>query len=411
MIEKWSTATILFYEVMAKKEFIFQGFNPKTHQGAVQRLLDCPDIQHVIFSVAFINESGVALLAPEIKKHAGKVTVFAGIRNDITSRQGLEHLLKIGAKLYVVDTGARHILFHPKIYFARGSKESRLVIGSANFTAGGLNNNIEAGIAFDLDLAVVTDKALADSIDNEFSVLLKKYPEHIIEVTSEKQLQDFQDSGRLLDEAAVAPPRPVTPAIISKADGLPRIKLEVKAIIRSVSRNLLPKAPKKEKPVAEKTVDVPAKIETASTISTPELVWESKPLTERDLTIPSGENTHATGSINLDKGLLAEDIDHRHYFREEIFESLTWEPAKTVTVEEAYAKFQLVVKGINYGEFDLRIGHTKGTESAAYKQNNAMTRLSWGPVGKYIAKQDLIGRTLSLYRSAEDPTKFMIEID
>ena len=411
MIEKWSTATILFYEVMAKKEFIFQGFNPKTHQGAVQRLLDCPDIQHVIFSVAFINESGVVLLAPEIKKHAGKVTVFAGIRNDITSRQGLEHLLKIGAKLYVVDTGARHILFHPKIYFARGSKESRLVIGSANFTAGGLNNNIEAGIAFDLDLAVATDKALADSIDGEFEVLFKKYPENIIQVTSEEQLQDFQDSGRLLDEAAVAPPRPVTPASESKADGLPRIKLEVKAIIRSVSRSLLPKSKDKEKPIVAKATDAPAKIETASPISTPELVWTSKPLTESDLTIPSGDNTNQKGAMSLDKGLLADDIDHRHYFREEIFNNLVWETAKVTTVEEAHAKFQLVITGINYGEFNLRIGHTKGTESTTYKQKNAMTRLSWGDAREHITRKDLIGRSVFLYRDAADPGKFMIEID
>lgn len=35
-----------------------------------------------------------------------------------------------------------------------------------------------------------------------------------------------------------------------------------------------------------------------------ELVWESKALTRRDLTIPTAANTHATGSFNLDKGLL-----------------------------------------------------------------------------------------------------------
>lgn len=81
------------------------------------------------------------------------------------------------------------------------------------------------------------------------------------------------------------------------------------------------------------------------------------------------------------------------------------------TVEEAYTKFQLVLKGISYGEFDLRIAHTKGTTSAAYKQNNAMTRLSWGPLRDYIGREDLLGRTLALYRDKADPKRFVLEID
>lgn len=104
-------------------------------------------------------------------------------------------------------------------------------------------------------------------------------------------------------------------------------------------------------------------------------------------------------------------VDHRHYFREEIFPDLSWGPSNTKTVEEAYTKFQLVLKGISYGEFDLRIAHTKGTTSAAYKQNNAMTRLSWGPLRDYIGREDLLGRTLALYRDKADPKRFVLEID
>ena len=129
------------------------------------------------------------------------------------------------------------------------------------------------------------------------------------------------------------------------------------------------------------------------------------------MNIPDGKNTNQTGSVNLDKGLLPDDVDQRHYFREEIFPTLTWGPSRTATVEEAYAKFQLVVKGISYGEFDLRIAHTMGTTSKTYKQNNAVTRLSWGPMRDYIAKADLISRTLSLYRDKADPKRFVLEID
>ena len=141
-----------------------------------------------------------------------------------------------------------------------------------------------------------------------------------------------------------------------------------------------------------------------------ELVWESKPLTRRDLTIPDADGTHATGSMNLDKGLLPEEVDHRHYFRDDVFPILTWTHSGP-TVDEAFAKFQLVLKNINYGEFDLRLGHTTSTTSRAYLQKNAMTRLSWGPMRQYIAQPNLIGRTLKLYRDRADPTRFVLEID
>ena len=141
-----------------------------------------------------------------------------------------------------------------------------------------------------------------------------------------------------------------------------------------------------------------------------ELVWESKPLTRRDLTIPDVEGTYATGSVNLDKGLLPKEVDHRHYFRDDVFPSLLW-GTRSKTVDEAYAKFQLVLKGISYGEFDLAIRHTTSTKSRAYQQSNAMTRLSWGPMRDYVAQPDLIGRTLALFRDKVDPTRFVLEID
>jgi HKD family nuclease len=388
---------------MAEKKFLLQGFTAQNHLTAVKHLFACPNLERVILSIAFVNNAGVGLLAAQIKAVASKVEIFAGIRNDITSRQGLEHLLKLGATIYVVDTGGRHVIFHPKIYYARGKRDARVVVGSANLTPGGLNNNIEASITLDLDLADAADERLAKNIETEFSGLSAAYPEHIRRLTKAAELAALQDEGRLLDEAASSPPRAVASIKASKTDGLSRIKLKLSPIVRAVTRAALPKPPK-PKPAAAAPLPEPAR-------SKLELVWESKPLTERDLTIPSGANTHATGSINLDKGLLDEDIDHRHYFRDEVFPGLGWTPTKSPTVEEAFAKFSLIVKGVDHGEFELRIGHTTNTKSRMYEQRNAMTRLSWGPMREHVARRDLIGRTLSLYRDAADPTRFVVEID
>lgn len=405
---------------MAKKEFILQGFTAKTHREAIAQLFDIPSIQRVIVSVAFVNRSGVELLEAQLEKHSAKTTTFIGIRNDITSTQGAKHLLDLGVSLYLVDTGSRSVLFHPKLYLVKGAAHAGLVIGSANLTIGGLNNNIEAGFAIELDLKNVEEKTLVEGIEKEFDALANDYPSHIIPIKKAAELDSLQATGRLIDEMTTSPPRPASAATSPTGDTLSRITLKVAPLHRvlaaakkAAAKPAAPPTVAKKVAAAKKAAAAPA----ASPSPPPapgveyELVWESKGLTRRDLNIPDGENTNSTGSISLDKGLLPAEVDHRHYFREEIFPDLSWGPSNTATVEEAYTKFQLVLKGISYGQFDLRIAHTKGTTSAAYKQNNAMTRLSWGPLRHYVGRGDLLGRTLALYRDKADPRRFVLEID
>lgn len=393
---------------MAIKGFLLQGFTAQTHLAAVKRVLACPDLNRAILSVAFVNRAGVDLISTELAALGAKVDIYAGIRNDITSRQGLRALLDHGANVHYVDTGARHVIFHPKIYFASSPTTALMIVGSANLTPGGLNNNIEASVTLDLDMTNADDAAIAASIDGEFSKLITDYPAHVVRLNNADELDALHEEGRLVDEASSFPPRTVTSGSGGKTEALTRIKLKVAPLARSVKRSDLPKPP--TTPAATTGTPTTPIASTASTGAELELVWESKPLTERDLTIPSGATTHATGSINLDKGLLEDGIDHRHFFRDEVFPALSWTP-KSATVEEAYARFGLIVKGVDHGEFKLRIGHTTSTTSAAYKQRNAMTRLSWGEMKTHVARPDLIGRTMSLYRNAKDPSRFVIEID
>jgi hypothetical protein len=399
---------------MAKKEFILQGFTSKTHQAAIARIFDVPNIARVIVSVAFVNKSGVALLEDYLKPYSKKVKAFIGIRNDITSTQGARHLLDLGVSLFVVDTGSRSVLFHPKLYLVKGKDQARVVIGSANLTIGGLNNNIEAGVSILLDLNDADERALVEEIEADFDALTGEYPFHVLEITKPSELNALQASGRLIDEMTTSPPRPVSSGTTPAQDTLSRIKLKVAP--RRAQLSGAKKAPPKAKAVAAAKKKIagaagaPA-LPPAATGVEYELVWESKALTRRDLGVPEGSNTNRTGSVNLDKGLLADDVDHRHYFREEVFADLAWVPGKRPDVEEAYGKFQLVLKGISYGEFDLRIAHSTSTESKSYLQRNAMTRLSWGPMREFVARPDLIGRTLALYRDKADPRRFVLEID
>lgn len=405
---------------MANKSFILQGFTARTHKEAIHDLFDVADIQRVIVSVAFVNLGGVELLEEKLQAYQDKTTAFIGIRNDITTIQGARRLLDLGVTLYTVDTGTRRVIYHPKIYLVRGAQQAKLIVGSANLTPGGLNNNIEAGIVVECDLGKEADQALVESIEASFDTAQAAHPDNITRITTAAQLDAQHEIGLLLDEMAASPPRPASSGTSTSNDTTPRIKLEVAPIVSSISA---------AKRAAKKVVATPAvqpvpqagqvaQEEPAPAEEAPaptagvelELVWQSKELTRRDLDVPTEERTHRTGSINLDKGLLPEDVDHRHYFREEVFDALNWAPS-TATVDEAYARFQLVVRGVDYGAFDLRIAHTTSTNTRSYEQRNAMTRLSWGLARDHVANPTLIGGRLSLYRDRANPTRFVLEID
>lgn len=293
---------------MAKKEFILQGFTARTHAAAVRELFDVADIKQVILSVAFVSESGVEQIEEKLKAHGTRLRVFAGIRNDITSHQGLLRLHSIaGSTLYTVDTGSRNVIFHPKLYLVRGKAHARLVVGSANLTLGGLNNNIEAGMMLDFDLADAADKAVVDGIESHLAALPSEYPSHVVKVSAVSELDTMLASGRLVDEMAVPPPRPTTSAGgAGGSDTVPRIKLKVVPLYRALAKaRAAPKKPKTPKTATPaKAGAEPPKPAPATVGVEFELVWESKPLTRRDLTIPDAAGTHATGSVNLDKGLL-----------------------------------------------------------------------------------------------------------
>src|SRR5258708_27318891 len=185
---------------MAMPEFILQGFTASTHIDALQRLFDVPDIQKVLVSVAFVTEGGVGQIEAQLIAHAAHATVFAGIRNDTTSYQGLARLHRIVSQLYTVDTGSRTVIFHPKLYLVRGSQHARLVIGSANLTLAGLNNNIEAGMLLDFDLTDPADKAEIDKIEMLFASSLTDYPSHVVKVANIADLDELLGAGRLIDE-------------------------------------------------------------------------------------------------------------------------------------------------------------------------------------------------------------------
>ncbi len=392
---------------MAKLDFLLQAVTARFHADELQKLLSQDDCKRVIGSVAFVLEDGVSAIAPQLKGVSKVATFFIGIRNDITSVQAVKGLLGLGVRVYAVDTGTRSVIFHPKLFLAEGKTTARLVIGSANMTFSGLHNNIEAGAILHLDLMNKDDKQFLETTVKTLEGLPAQFPDHVFQIKDAAAADALFDDGRLMDEDVVR--APVVASTLRKGN---RDSLKAMKLVRHA-----PPYRKRTK-VKMKVAIIPAAAQAAAVVPVPAipnpdfvLIWESKGLTERDLNIPSGSGTHATGSMLWKKGA-AENIDQRHFFRHEAFYGLDWKPDPNKPhLERVEANFEIVVKGLNFGEHKLKLTHNTDNTSASYEQKNSMTQVHWGTALRLVAKKDLLGRVMSLYRKDGNTPRFLIEID
>ena len=361
------------------------------HQTAVNTLLSLPDMDDFVLSLAFVRKSGVNAISEKLNKISSKVVFFVGIRNGVTSVQGILSLLKAGIKPFVVDTASNSKIFHPKIYAGYNANLAHVILGSANLTFGGLNRNIEASSIVKLDRTDENDeKFLTDLIDTTMN-MPKAYPDHVFQISTEKEAEKLLKEFRLEDE---------------KVSRLP----VTNSVAKNTDRDKLPPMPTHVKRKKKPHAGIPrTKMQVQPNKAT--LVWESKPLTERSLNIPSGTNTNITGDTNLGKGLM-EDIDFQSYFRDIVFSELTWSTdlfSRSNYLERAHIVAEIVIKHYSYGTFSLEVTHDPRTNTESYRQHNVMTKIKWGDARPLISKRDLLDRTLKLYK--RDGRNFVIVID
>ncbi|MDE0079515.1 MAG: helix-turn-helix domain-containing protein [Caldilineaceae bacterium] len=148
-----------------KKRFVLQGITQDNHLDEIRDVISIENVSRIIISVAFLNQRGFSLLRDILEPVAGKTVIPAGIRNGITSAQGLLACVECGCRTYTVDTGSRRVVFHPKIYMSKNGEEARLILGSANLTVGGFISNIEASLKVVADLSMADDSALVADLE------------------------------------------------------------------------------------------------------------------------------------------------------------------------------------------------------------------------------------------------------
>lgn len=378
------------------KRFLFQAVNDEDHLSPTKEVFGLDGLNSATISTAFMTSSGLSLLQDVLEPIAGQTRIFVGIRNGVTTVQSIQKALEIGCETYMVDTGSRQRIFHPKLYYSKSPESAKLLLGSANLTMGGLRTNIEASVLQELNLA--NDADFIAELDGKLDALTADFPDHVIRAVDEAQLAGLQRAGRLIDEQRARPPEPAGSSADRALDSIPKMPLRTNPI--RVARPVAPPVP----PVAPAAPVARERLEQ---------VWESNGLTRRHLNIPTGANTNPTGSMLLGVGAW-EGIDQRHYFREEVFQALDWTPDPAPArahIERAEAQMRLIVKDVDYGVHTMHLSHNTRTDTKAYEQRNSMTGLHWGDAKPLVAKEDLLDRVLKLFRETDDPSRFTLEID
>lgn len=356
---------------------------------------------------AFASQAGIKGLSKHIKKakqHLDSITIVTGVDQKGTSKEALEELLALDVNAFVFYQPS-FTIFHPKIYLFEGAEKSELIIGSSNLTSQGLFSNIEASLHISVDNNSVSDRKIVEQ--------LKEYFKGTFDCTDPNMKK--LDNGIIakLVKAKIVPTEQERKEAQDKTEKTEQ-KETVKIISKIFPKRAIAKIPIEFRGTRNSTIKTVAKGKTVfvnGVWQMNDLLWESGKLTERDLNIPKSSNTNPTGSMLFKKGKMKE-IDQRHYFREIVFASLKWKRDKkpeTAHLERAVATFEIVIEGKTEGFYKLTLTHNTRIDTRSYNQKNSMTQISWGDAKKIIAKDDLIGKSASLYKTKKSD-KFILSI-
>ncbi|EOK5548239.1 phospholipase D family protein [Klebsiella pneumoniae] len=364
---------------------IFQGLNQNCdHLSSIRNMLYDQTASKFIISVAYARVNGVEQLRDLLLNNNNKITAYVGIANGVTSYQALYNLLSYGVNVFGIHMGSDSRIYHPKIYSSISQDKMRVIVGSANLTFSGLNENVEISCDMTLDNNEPNERKNINDIINTFSNLDKNFPNNVFHITDEAILKKMLNEGHLENE------------LIKKS-----ANITGHSTTYAPNAIIIPPFPKfntRQRPLRRV-------IENNFTQTRFGEAWKSKALTERDLNIPKALGTNPTGSMFFNKGQL-ENIDQRHYFRDIVFGNLGWNndtsSLSKMHLERAFAYFEIIINGTSYGEFKLKLTHDSRTDSPSYLQRNSMTQVHWGEAKPLVSRVELLGKIAVLYHVKND---------
>jgi len=407
-----------------KSTFLGQGFESSSVDAIGNYLikyLNQQDFHSFTGISAFASEAGIFGLSGHIQtaKNVFKnLSLIVGIDQEGTSKEALEEILNLNIGSYIFYQNEAPI-FHPKIYLFEGDKEIKLIVGSSNLTGRGLFTNVESSLLLEFDIMDKEGAALMINLKTYYKSLFDFSDSNLFKL-SKAVIDDFNAMGIVPDESER---RRIynTKKISATPAATPNIS------IITVPRRTTARIPANF-PVKPRAATTGSIIQPPSTIVTPVtvqpaviiqplpviqqsrvLVWQKLSLSQSDAQhVPTG--TAITGNLKLSQarfklnGVL---INHNTYFRNQVFQNLSWAKTKatSATYEETICNFDVTILGTSYGIQLLKLSFDPVRIS---NQANTPSWLHWGNALMSILHQiNVTGHTLNLYQSGQS---FSIEI-
>lgn len=359
---------------------------------------------------AFASEAGVVGLSECIASGAEfykTLNLIVGVDQEGTSKNALIEINELGINSYIFYQKESPI-FHPKIYLFEGENDTTLIVGSSNLTARGFFGNIESSLMVEFKNDNVDGIKLLTDVKDYYSTLFDFSDQNLFKISPE-MINKFVREG-------IVPTRKVWQEKHKKntSNRLPQEENDLQIPKRptvKIPSNF--KGRYKSNKIVSKLItelEIENNFEFENNQNN-QVLWQSGSLTERDLNIPKSVKTANTGSMLFKKADM--DINPRHYFRDEVFQNLNWVfdiKPKTAHYERAIANFKIVISGIDYGTFLLKISHNTDSKHLEDKKQPA-TQLHWGKAKYLIAQDELIGKTATLYKDVTVADTFTLIIE
>lgn len=384
-----------------------QGFEATSQNSVGNRLIKFfadKDFHTFTGISAFASQAGIRGLSKHIKtakKHLNIITIVTGVDQKGTSKEALEELLALNIDAYVFYQPSITI-FHPKVYLFEGADKSELIIGSSNLTSQGLFTNVEASLLVSIDNSVEADRKIVEQLKDYFKGIFD-FTDPNLKKLNKKIIAD-------LVKAKVVPTEAERKAAQDKAEKAERKETE-NIISKIFPKRAIAKIPSEFRGTKKPTTKTAAA--TTAAVGSPsakgKLVWTRKKLPSSSVQ-GGGSGTNPTGGLRLVQDDFisgGSKIDQTSYFKN-LFSRYTWKQVRaTPYVEAAKVPFEVTVKGVFHGQFDLEVRHKPSGEAG---QHNYTTSISWGTVGNIISKANLTGSRLDLYAPQGKGKPFQIVI-
>lgn len=404
-----------------KVTFLGQGFNPEADKSVGNKLIEFfseNNYQTFTCISAFASEAGINGLATCILSSTSfeNINLIVGIDQEGTSKETLQKILNLNVNSYIFYQSEKPI-FHPKIYLFEGNEKNSLIIGSSNLTARGLFNNVESSILIEFENKDVDGIGLLSEIKSYYNTLFNFSDPNLFKITEE--LINYFVNSEIVPlkrtwlkkqgkKKATQPKEGEDFEVPKRAVAeFPRSfngKSKLKELIQTFEEETT--AIDDSEPISEQKHEV--------IVNTLKEVWKSGPLSERDLNIPTGsKKTNLTGSMSFNQGLF-KNIDQKHYFRENVFNSLDWKKSTrrgSEHLDKGNATFKIKIDGQEKGDFSLIVTHNPKIDTKTYRQGNSPTGISWGNAKNLIRNRELLGKTLTLFKDTTSNDKYTILIE